>query len=80
MKTQEQIEKLSWDMALGFFLSEYPENKAPSDILSLIEEQSDEVMVWQPFEYNDPEWIIEQILMTQISVKANLDWVQEETK
>lgn len=44
---------------LGHFLSDYPDTKSYKDILKLIEKESDQVSIWQPFEDCHPKDIIQ---------------------
>lgn len=41
-------------LALNQFLSDYPPNLTFSEIVELIENESDNVTIWQPFEYWPP--------------------------
>jgi hypothetical protein len=39
----------------------YPENKTYEEILQLIEDESDSVIIWEPFEHDCGESIVEKI-------------------
>lgn len=80
MRTLEEINNHAWHMAFGLFLSEYPEDKEPSEILGLIEEGDDSIVVWEPFEYNNTEWIVEEIAVTKMGFMSDLQWMQEGLK
>lgn len=43
---------------LGHFLSDYPDTKSYKAILKLIEKESDQVSIWQPFDDYHPEDVI----------------------
>ena len=64
-------------MAIGHFLSIFPENKKSEELLELIKEGSDEIVFWFPFEDFDPEWVAEHIETMQRSLLDDLQWAAE---
>jgi hypothetical protein len=44
---------------LGQFLSDYPSKKSYNAILNLIQKESRQVLIWQPFEDRQPEDVIQ---------------------
>ena len=48
-------------VALNFMLSDYPLTESYDDVLDLISNKSDAVVIWQPFENDNPEDVIEII-------------------
>lgn len=37
-------------VALSEYLSEYPADKSYDDVIQMLEDDSDEVLIWEPFE------------------------------
>ena len=80
MKTQQQIEERAWAIALGHYLSEYPENNEPEKIIELVENNSASIMYWEPFEYCNPQWMSDQIWTMKTYMVSELAWATEEGK
>jgi hypothetical protein len=40
---------------------EFPDGKNYEEVLELIEQGSEDVIIWEPFEYDDPKSIVEKI-------------------
>lgn len=80
MKTKQQIEERAWAIALGHYLSEYPEDKTAEEILELIEKEDDSIMLWEPFEYSSGEWIAGQVWSMKEYMISELSWVQEDAQ
>lgn len=47
--------------AINHYLSDYPHDRTFDEIIELIENESDDVCVWEPFEYYPTEEIIDFI-------------------
>lgn len=80
MRTLEEINDYAWHMAFGLFLSIYPDDKTPAEVLELIEQNNEDIVVWEPFEFNNTEWIVEQIVITKNGFVRDLQWMQEGLK
>jgi hypothetical protein len=46
---------------LSNYLSDYPENCNFNEVLTLLEDDSDDITVWEPFEYWDKEVLADHI-------------------
>lgn len=57
--------------ALNHFLSDYPDGVSYTDVLRMVEERSDDVVVWEPFERYPPEDVAEFIDALADSLKNN---------
>ena len=73
-----ELLKRSWDVALGHYLSDYPTNKTPEEILEMLEADSDEVTNWEPFEYSDGGWVAEHIETMHTYILGELLWARGE--
>lgn len=49
------------NVALGQYLSDYPDDKTYEEVLDLILAEDESISIWEPFENYDPEWIVENI-------------------
>lgn len=78
MRTEAEISKRAWRIAFDHHLSEYPKDVLPEIVLELIETMSDDVVVWEPFENNDKESLIENIKVTQRYMESELLWATGE--
>lgn len=74
-KTVEMCEM----QALESFLSYFPMDKSYGEILQMISDESDEVLIWEPFEYHDAEFIIETIENEKSSLIAFSKLILETT-
>lgn len=77
MKTLKQLEEKSWEVAIGHYLSDFPQDKTPEEIIELIKEDDDDIIFWFPFEGFDPEWVAEHIETMQYLVFEDLKWAVE---
>lgn len=59
--------------ALGHYTCEYPEDKTFEEILKLIEDDSDDVIIWEPFEDYRGEEIAELISQMADSLKYSYE-------
>jgi len=66
--TIEEMEKLAWQSAIGHYLSDFPDEKTPEEILELIENNDDSIVFWEPFEYWDHHSILNLITTMQYSL------------
>lgn len=57
------------EFALGNFLSQWPEGKTFTEVLEMIEKEHEDILIWEPFECHDPEFVIEQIENMIISLE-----------
>lgn len=76
MRTREELVAQSWAIALGHYLSEYPEDREPEQLLTLICEDDDDIVVWEPFWGFDREWVADQIETMQEYMFRELLWAQ----
>lgn len=74
MKTLDQLKERALDMAIGHYLSDFPDNRTNDEIMNLIRENDDDIVLWQPFEGSDPQWVAEQIETMCHSVLDDLMW------
>ena len=77
MKTREQLEAKAWEIALDFHLSEYPRHIPPLEILEMIEQEHEDILVCQEWEYSSPYTVIENIEIFQKNILVDLEWVQQ---
>ena len=55
--------------ALGNFTCDYPEGKTFEEVLELIEAESEDVVIWEPFEYHPAGEVAEMISNMADSLK-----------
>lgn len=62
MATQptEISDRAKW-FAIGEFLSSWPDDMTADNVISQVEMLTDDVVIWEPFELYDGEWIAEHI-------------------
>lgn len=77
MRTEQQLEDRAWGIAFGHFLSDYPDNASPDEIMELIKDDSNEIMVWEPFFLSAPDWLAEQVLTMKELMLSELLWATE---
>lgn len=77
MKTLEELQAKAWEIAFSHHLSDYPQGKTPTEILRMVEEEHEDVLVWEPFEYWSPYTVIENIEMFYKWILPELEWVQQ---
>jgi hypothetical protein len=63
-------------VALGQFLSYYPARWTYDEVITGIEDEADGVAIWEPFEYYDIYFIIQEIE----KLKMNITDLMESTK
>lgn len=61
----KSIRQKAEEFALSFFLSDYPQ-KDFEEILAKLDKQeiwdySSDIIIWEPFENNEPKWVADQI-------------------
>jgi hypothetical protein len=65
--------KVSERFALGQWLSDYPDDKTYDEVLSMITEEHEDVLLWEPIENYPPESVIEMIDDTRSSFENSAD-------
>jgi hypothetical protein len=65
--------KVSERFALGQWLSDYPDDKTYDEVLEMIEEEHDDIILWEPIENYPPESVIEIIDDTRSSFENSAD-------
>ena len=65
--------KVSERFALGQWLSDYPDDKTYDEVLSIITEEHEDVILWEPIENYPPESVIEMIDDTRSSFENSAD-------
>ena len=65
--------KVSERFALGQWLSDYPDDKTYDEVLSMITEEHEDVILWEPIENYPPESVIEMIDDTRSSFENSAD-------
>ena len=65
--------KVSERFALGQWLSDYPDDKTYDEVLSMITEEHEDVILWEPIENYPPESVIEIIDDTRSSFENSAD-------
>jgi len=65
--------KVSERFALGQWLSDYPDDKTYDEVLEMIEEEHDDIILWEPIENYPPESVIEMIDDTRSSFENSAD-------
>jgi hypothetical protein len=65
--------KVSERFALGQWLSDYPDDKTYEEVLALIEEEHDDIILWETIENYPPESVIEMIDDTRSSFENSAD-------
>jgi hypothetical protein len=65
--------KVSERFALGQWLSDYPDDKTYDEVLSMITEEHEDVLLWEPIENYPPESVIEIIDDTRSSFENSAD-------
>ncbi len=70
----------SWEIALGHYLTNYPENIAPEVILEMVATESPKVTFWEPFEYYSGRWVAEYIAQMQTHQLIQLQWAASQTE
>ena len=65
--------KVSERFALGQWLSDYPDDKTDDEVLSMITEEHEDVILWEPIENYPPESVIEMIDDTRSSFENSAD-------
>ena len=65
--------KVSERFALGQWLSDYPDDKTYDEVLSMITEEHEDVILWEPIENYPPESVIEMIDDTRSSFESSAD-------
>ena len=65
--------KVSERFALGQWLSDYPDDKTYDEVLSMITEEHEDVLLWEPIENYPPESVIEMIDDTRSSFESSAD-------
>ena len=65
--------KVSERFALGQWLSDYPDDKTYNEVLSMITEEHEDVLLWEPIENYPPESVIEMIDDTRSSFENSAD-------
>lgn len=74
MRTPQEIENRAWDIAIGHYLSDFPDDKTAREIIDLVEQDSPEVTIWEPFEFSDPDWMSSQIWIMKTYIETELRW------
>lgn len=77
MKTREQLEAKAWELAISHYLSDYPFDKTPAEILDMIAIEHEDILVWEPYEYYEVHTVIENIEMFYKWILPELEWVQQ---
>ena len=65
--------------ACRFFLSEFPDDKTGAELIDMIRNNDEAIVVWEPFERYDAEWLIEQIEGHAIDLPTPLsmfEWIE----
>lgn len=57
--------------ALNAFLSNYPDDCNYHDVLNLLDEDSEEVLIWEPLQSYDGKYISEQIECLKDTLEHN---------
>lgn len=65
--------KVSERFALGQWLSDYPDDKTYDEVLSMITEEHEDIILWEPIENYPPESVIEIIDDTRSSFEDSAD-------
>jgi hypothetical protein len=65
--------KVSERFALGQWLSDYPDDKTYDEVLEMIEEEHDDIILWEPIENYPPESVLEIIDDTRNSFENSAD-------
>jgi len=76
MRSREELVAQSWGIAFGHYLSGYPEELAPEEVLELIAQEDDCISYWEPFEGFAWEWMDEHIQTMQVYMLGELLWAQ----
>jgi len=56
--TQDALESKSLQMALGNVLSNYPQDIEPEAVLELVEEEHENILVWEHYENESPRDVV----------------------
>lgn len=76
-KTEGQLREYALNMAVGHYLSDFPDDMEPAEILSLLLECDERVVVWEPFEFWEPESVVNAIEQSADAFYNDLKRAQE---
>jgi hypothetical protein len=66
--TLAQMEELAWESAIGFYLSDFPTDKEPSEIMEMVEENHEDILIYEPFSGMDGADLTDKIQLMQSSL------------
>lgn len=76
-KTDDELREYALNMAVGHYLSDFPDDMEPEKVLELVRNCDESVVVWEPFDGWMFESVANAIESSAEVFYSDLKWVQE---